>query len=184
MSEQKEIKPVRHPFDWMPTIEIKNLGSGERPSIARKGSIGYDLSVARDTFIAPHSRTIVKTDIAISLPPNVEAKVEARSGFSVRGIEGVGVRKVWRRVFGFIPWLLREREVRCFDADVITGKIDPGYKDNIGIIVKNNEGGGFVITAGTRLAQLTFYRVVHPRLKLVKELSGEDRGGGFGSTGA
>ncbi len=70
-----------------------------------------------------------------------------------------------------------------FNADVLTGKIDPGYKGNIGVIVKNDDDRGFILTEGTRLAQLTFYRALRPRFKVVDELSCEDRGGGFGHTG-
>jgi len=63
------------------------------------------------------------------------------------------------------------------------GKIDPGYKGMVNVIIKNNDVA-FVIKKGTRIAQLTFYRVLHPKeFALVDELTGYDRGGGFGHTG-
>lgn len=181
--EEKKTKKVWRSFDWMPSVELKNLGEGVKPRAAHGASIGYDLCAARDTYIKPKSRTIVWTDIAVNLLPCVEGKIEARSGFSAKGMEGYGKRRVWRRLFGILPWLSSRRGMYRYDADVITGKIDPGYHDNIGIIVRSNDREGFVVKAGTRLAQITFYRVVKPRLKFVDELSGEDRGGGFGSTG-
>ena len=58
-----------------------------------------------------------------------------------------------------------------FNADVINGKIDPGYKGNIGVIIKNDDDRGFILKEGTRVAQLTFYRTLHPRFKVVEELS-------------
>lgn len=170
-------------FNWFPEIELKELGACKHPHPADKNAIGYDLYVPEHVYIAPHSRVVVKTNVSLNLPRNVEAKVEPRSGFSVKGVEGIGMRKTWGFKWGFIPWLYVETGVLRFDADVIPGKIDPGYKGNIGVIVNNHEDIGFTIQRGTRIAQLTFYRVVHPRFKVVEELGGEDRGGGFGSTG-
>lgn len=173
----------RKPFDWLPEIELCELGSCQHPKPADRNSIGYDLYVPENTYIAPHSRTIVPTNISLKLPRGVEAKVEPRSGFSAKGMECLGTRTRWGWLFGFIPWKFTESGVLRFDADVINGKIDPGYKGNIGVIVKNNENCGFTIQGGTRIAQLTFYRTLRPHFKVVDELSGDDRGGGFGHSG-
>ena len=173
---------IRNPFNWMPEIELKELGSCKHPTPADKTAIGYDLYVAENTYIEPHKRTIVKTHVSLNLPRNVEGKVEPRSGFSVKGMEGLGTKKRWILKWGFLPWRITESGKLRFNADVINGKIDPGYKGDIGVIVKNDDVG-FTVTAGTRIAQLTFYRVLRPHFKVVEELSCEDRGGGFGHTG-
>ncbi len=183
MEEQRQEVKRRNPFNWMPTIELKELGTCQHPQPADKTAIGYDLYVPYNVFVEPHSRTIVPTNISLNLPYCVEAKIEPRSGFSAKGMEGYGVHHHWGRVFGIIPWRFTEVGTMRFNADVLTGKIDPGYKGNIGVIVKNDDDRGFILTEGTRLAQLTFYRALRPRFKVVDELSCEDRGGGFGHTG-
>lgn len=184
MEKSKQIVSPRNPFNWMPEIELKELGVCKHPKPADKTSIGYDLYVPRGIFIEPHSRTIVPTNVSLNLPLCVEAKVEPRSGFSAKGMEGYGSRKVWKRIFGIIPWRFTETGVMRFNADVINGKIDPGYKGNIGVIIKNDDDRGFILKEGTRVAQLTFYRTLHPRFKVVEELSCNDGGGGFGHSGS
>lgn len=183
MEEPKQRVRQRVPFDWMPVVELKELGTCQHPKPADKTSIGYDLYVPESIFIEPHSRTIVPTNVSLNLPPSVEAKVEPRSGFSAKGMEGYGVRKEWRWLLGIIPWRFSETGLMRFNADVINGKIDPGYKGNIGVIVKNDDDRGFILQEGTRVAQLTFYRTLRPRFKVVEELSCADRGGGFGHSG-
>jgi len=175
----KEIRQ-RIPFNWMPVIELKELGYCQHPKPSDPDAIGYDLYVPESIIIEPHSRTIVPTNVSLNLPPCVEAKVEPRSGYSAKGMEGFGTRKVWGWVLGVIPWRFTEVGVMRFNADVINGKIDPGYKGNIGVIVKNDDDRGFIIQEGTRIAQLTFYRTLRPKFKVVDELSCADRGGGYG----
>lgn len=173
---------VQKPFDWMPVIELKELGPCKHPVRADKQSIGYDLCVTESIVIPAHGRIVVPTNISIKLPNNVEAKIEPRSGFSAKGIEGLGTKHKWILKWGWLPWRVTESGVMRFDADVINGKIDPGYKGNIGVIIKNH-GGQFALLAGTRIAQMTFYRVLRPSFAVVEELSGIDRGGGFGHSG-
>ncbi len=183
MEEVRQKVKVRNAFNWMPTIELKELGTCKQPKPADKTAIGYDLYVPQNVYIAPHSRTIVPTNISLNLPYCVEAKIEPRSGFAAKGMVGSSTHHEWRCVFGFIPWRFTEVGTQRFNADVLVGKIDPGYKGNVGVIVKNDDSKGFVLTEGTRVAQLTFYRVLRPHFKIVEELSCEDRGGGFGHTG-
>lgn len=183
MEKRKVKKPfIQKPFDWMPVIELKELGACKQPIRADRQSIGYDLCVSENVIIPAHSRKIVPTNISLKLPPNVEAKIEPRSGFSAKGIEGLGTRHKWGLKWGWMPWRVTKSGVMRFNADVINGKIDPGYKGNIGVIVKNDDEQ-FAILAGTRIAQMTFYRVLRPSFVVVEELSGTDRGGGFGHSG-
>lgn len=183
MERRKMRRPfVQKPFDWMPVIELKELGTCKHPKKADRQSIGYDLCVPETVIIPAHSRVIVPTNISIKSPASVEAKIEPRSGFSAKGIEGLGTRSKWILKWGWLPWRVTESGIMRFDADVINGKVDPGYKGNIGVIVKNNDVQ-FAIQAGTRIAQMTFYRVLRPSFVVVDELSGEDRGGGFGHSG-
>lgn len=166
------------------TFEIKTFSdSVALPIRAKKGSVGYDLTIPDDTLIPAHSRCKVPLGFAINLPLGVEAKIEPRSGLSITGMIGYGVRKFARRLLGFIPWFSRRSYGKWhFDADVLVGKIDPNYTDQVNVIIKNNDSA-FTIKAGTRIAQMTFYNVGSPFFKVVDELTCKSRGGGFCSSG-
>lgn len=164
-------------------FEIQPLAdSFELPVRAKKGSIGYDLTVPEDFVVPAHSRCRIPLRFAINLPYGVEAKIEARSGASLKGLIGYGEYKVKSRIFGFIPTMRKQHGRHHFDADVLTGKIDPNYTDEVHVLLRNNDGQ-FTIKAGTRIAQMTFYNVGSPFLRVVDKLTCKSRGGGFGSSG-
>lgn len=163
-------------------IEIKALGEYVRPRKSKRGSIGYDLAVPEDVVIPAHARVIVPLNFAINLPPNYEAKIEPRSGFSAKGIEGVGTRTTTTYKFGLIPKRTTKSGVLRFDADVLVGKIDPNYTDSVGVIIRNNDEQ-FLLRKGTRIAQMTIYRTTPARWREVETLTCDNRGGGFGSSG-
>ena len=177
MKKDTAKKVVRKEF------EIKPLSDDfVMPVKAKRGSIGYDLTVPHDIVIPAHSRTKVPLDFAINLPAGTEAKIAPRSGCSLNGIVGYGVRKVRKKFLGIIPYVGKVSGRMCFDADVMVGKIDPNYTDNVHVLIKNH-GEKFLLRAGTRIAQMTFYYTTSPFFKVVNELSAKSRGGGFGSSG-
>lgn len=66
------------------------------------------------------------------------------------------------------------------------GKIDSGFRSEIGLILDNEGNEDFVIHQGDRIAQMQFSIKCTPnfvRKSDPSELSGPDRGGGFGHTG-
>lgn len=137
------------------------------PTRKTEGAIGYDLTVPCDTVV--DGRCIIPLGLSVEMPNNLEAKIEPRSGFSARGITGVNA-----------PCGTTEES---YDADVLVGKIDPDYRGEIGVIIRSNSR--FIVKAGTRIAQMTFYKVETPDIEVVESLSESERGeGGFGSTGA
>lgn len=163
--------------------EILPLREGfELPVRAKRGAIGYDLTVPEDITVPAHSRCKIPLGFAINLPYGVEAKIEPRSGSSLRGLFGNGVCKHKSKLFGIIPITTKRLGNRYFDADALVGKIDPNYTGEVNAIVKNSDEA-FTITAGTRIAQLTFYQVGSPFFRIVEKLSCKSRGGGFGSSG-
>lgn len=180
----KQNKNISRPKFRKKEFEIKYLSDGAAaPAKAVNGSIGYDLCVPRDFHVPAHSRVAVPLDIAINLPRGIEGKIEPRSGCSLRGMEGYGTRKV--RVGKFLGIFPRKKTIsgkQYFDADVLVGKIDPNYTDNIHVIL-NNRDEAFLIRKGTRIAQLTFYQTIAPFFKEVEQLSCKSRGGGLGHTG-
>ncbi len=180
----KEFKKSKRPQIKIKEFEVVLLSEGAvLPKKSVRGAIGYDLCVPKDVKIPAHSRIAIPLDIAINLPYGVEAKIEARSGHSRYGMEGFGTKKVVKRRFlGIIP-IKETRSGRMrFNADVLLGKVDPNYVDNIHVIIKNDDVE-FTIRAGARIAQMTFYQTTSPFFKIVEKLSCKSRGGGFGSTG-
>jgi hypothetical protein len=83
-----------------------------------------------------------------------------------------------------LPDMQGHQYTRRYDADALVGKIDPDYRGNVGIII-NNHDQSFILPKGTKVAQMTFYKVELPIIEEVDNLSDTERGeGGFGSTGA
>lgn len=177
MNKEKTKKVVRKEF------EIKPLSDDfVMPIKAKKCSIGYDLTVPRDIRIPAHSRVKIPMDFAINLPNGTEAKIEPRSGCSLHGMVGYGAKKRKLKLLGFILVWKKFYGRQTFDADVMVGKIDPNYTDNVHVLLKNNDVE-FTIKAGTRIAQMTFYYTTSPFFRIVEELSCKSRGGGFSSSG-
>lgn len=178
-------KPKRNPTKPQKlTLELRHFNEPFiAPQKAKPGSIGYDLTVPCDVEIPAHSRIAMPLNFAINLPYGMEAKIEPRSGLSIHGMEGYGKKTTWGRKWGIILWKHTTYGKQHFDADVLVGKIDPGYNDNIHVIIKNNDVG-FLIRKGTRIAQLTFYRTTSPLFEVVEKFTRfVDRGGGLGSSG-
>lgn len=156
------------------------------PAKATPQSVGYDLYVRQDICIE-HPRQVIPLGFALELPDGMEAKIEPRSGFSSKGMEGFGLMQ--GSVYGIVNEELWQRidKSERFNADVLVGKIDPDYRGEVGVIIRNNEPDRhFVIAKGTRIAQMTFYSVAQlsEGFEVSTELSKTERAnGGFGHTG-
>lgn len=130
------------------------------PSYATAGSAAMDLRacVSEPVIIAPGTRVVVPSGIAIALPSaDYVALVFARSGLAAKG----GI---------------------CLANGV--GVIDSDYRGEIGVALLNTGSEPYTILPGDRIAQLMVTPVVQPMVELVEELPETARGaGGFGSTG-
>ena len=139
------------------------------PKKATAGAAAYDVYIPNQIYIR-QGRQIVPLDFAIEIPYGYEAKIEPRSGFSSKGMEGVSVSSACGV------------SVCRFNCDVIQGKIDSDYRGCLGVIVDNKDCE-FLLNRGVRIAQLTIYKVEDAEFEVVGELTETDRGdGGFGST--
>ena len=147
------------------------LCGGLMPKQSVEYSAGYDLYVPFDTVVKK-GRQVVKIGVKMGLPAGIDGHIRPRSGFSIKGIEGMTIPR--------FPW--QKSRARHFDADVVQGTIDCGYLDEIGVII-NNHDKPFVIEGGTRIAQIVFNKHELPQLLETDELKGFDRGGGLGHTG-
>lgn len=154
-------------FNSQVTFEL--IG-GRLPEQKTQGSAAYDLYCPFD-FVVKRGRNIIPLGFKMAFSNDLEALIEARSGFEINGFEGF-----WMGDSNF------ETPYR-FDADVLTGKVDSDYRGVVNVIVKSYENTPFICKAGTRIAQMTFVKIDHPEL-IIGKVSQTPRGsGGFGSTG-
>ena len=129
------------------------------PAYASAGSAGMDLHAALDApvTLAPGSRALIPTGIAIALPEGYEAQVRPRSGLAL------------------------EHGITLLNAP---GTVDADYRGEIGVILANTGDAPFEVTRGARIAQLVVAPFVRVAWRPVEALPGSERGaGGFGSTG-
>lgn len=119
---------------------------------------GLDLVAIQDVIIPFGTPTVVKTGVAVEMPPGVEAQIRSRSGLAAR--EGIIVLNA-------------------------PGTIDPGYRGELAaILIKLYGAEPYQIKKGDRIAQIVFAEYVGARQKEAKKLAKSDRGtGGLGSTG-
>lgn len=165
-------------------VKFKKLHEGAKlPKRATAGSAAYDVYIPCD-FLVKRGRQIIPLGFAMEMEPDYEALIDARSGFSSKGMEGYRVEMVVIKK----NFKITQEEVVCvhadrFDCDVIQGKIDSDYRDGVGVIIHNRSPYDFYLKGGTRIAQMTFHKVETADWEETDELSASDRSGGFCSTG-
>ena len=151
------------------------------PTYAHETDAGLDIYAREEITIAPGETKIIGTGIKTAIPEGYAILIQPRSGQSVK------------------------TKLRIANTP---GLIDSGYRDEIGVIIENIEppfkdidyefdengeihiksilhGNSYTIAEGQRFAQMRLVQV--PKAEFVKVESvgeiGEDRGGGFGSSG-
>jgi dUTP pyrophosphatase len=127
------------------------------PSRAREGDAGHDLRAVAAETIPPGEHRLVPTGIAIALPPEIAGLVTPRSGLAARhGITLVNT----------------------------PGLIDPGYRGEIKVVLRNEGTEPFAVASGDRIAQLLLVPFWAPPIEVVTALTATERGSsGFGSSG-
>ncbi len=157
--------------------------AAKEPAYAHISDSGMDVFALEDITLAPGEQKIIPIGIKVALPAGYELQVRPKSGISSK------------------------TKLRVANAP---GTIDAGYRDEIGIIIENIEpnildityefnddgsvninslsithGSSYTIGKGQKFAQLVLAEVPKATLFEVEKVSdiGEDRGGGFGSTG-
>lgn len=128
------------------------------PGRATPQAAGYDVRSAEgDLVLQPNETRAVATGLVIELPPGIECQVRPRSGLALR--DGLIVPNA-------------------------PGTVDPDYRGELKVILRNLSERPVVLDRGERIAQLVFARFETPRMVEVEALEPTDRGeGGFGSTG-
>lgn len=145
--------------DNLPVKFTKTALEAVTPSRGRKGDAGYDLTSLEDVLLQPFERKLVRTGIAIELPPGHAGLVVPRSGNAInKGLSLVNT----------------------------PGLIDSNYRGELKAIAINLDPAEPIeIHQGDRIAQLVIIKVDDADFIEAETLSDTDRGsGGFGSSGA
>ena len=142
-------------------LKIKKLSSKAIvPEYAHPGEdAGLDLHALESGNIPPGQVKLVRTGIAIELPPGHEGQIRPRSGLATK------------------------HNVTVANAP---GTVDPGYRGELMVALVNHASSvsPFAYKAGDRIAQLVISPVAQVATVVMEELSDTVRGqGGFGSTG-
>jgi dUTP pyrophosphatase len=139
-------------------LKIKRLyESAVIPQYAHPGDAGLDLVSIESKAIAPGESQLVRTGIAIELPPGTEAQVRPRSGLALK------------------------HQITVLNTP---GTIDEGYRGEVGVILINHGSQSFQVEPGMRIAQMVIASFISVTVEAVESLDDSDRGmEGFGSTG-
>ena len=128
------------------------------PATARNGDAGVDLYARENALIpAKGGRILMPTGLAIAIPLGFAGFVVPRSGLALKhGITLVNT----------------------------PGIIDSGYRGQLKVVMINTDPTvDYLVTRGDRIAQLLIQRIETIDWKVMDDLDGEDRGGGFGHSG-
>lgn len=141
-------------------VKLKRMSDGAiQPHKANPCDAAFDLyaDINDDVVIYPHQTKLIPTGFAMEIPEGYYGGIYARSGLaSKKGL----------------------RLANC------VGIIDCNYKDEVMVALHNDcEFDTQRIKHGDRIAQFMIAPVVSTYFTEVDELSGDDRGGGFGSSG-
>ena len=140
------------------SIELCHTAA-KMPSYARQGDAGMDIYAVEDLVIKPGETVLVSTGLKVAIPRGYEIQIRPRSGLSLK------------------------TPLRVANSP---GTIDTGYRDEVCIIMSNiSLKEDYQIKRGDRIAQMVLQRVPEIQWVPVDNIQGigEDRGGGFGSSG-
>lgn len=152
-------------------IKIRKIREDvQTPVRASDGAVGYDVFASR--VLDKHTKEVIG-DLPVEIP----------AGGSI--LIGIGVQMA-------IPWScqaeVRPRSGLASKHDIelsnSPGTIDPDFRGEAGVLLRNRGANSFTVRKNMRVAQLVFSKVETPILELTNELPITKRGsGGFGSTG-
>ncbi len=125
------------------------------PKYANPGDVGMDLHSVEEFTLKPNETRLTKTGLSIQLPRGYASLIWPRSGLASKN-----------------------------SIHIMGGVIDPDYRGEYGVILKNLGHEDFQVTKGMRIAQLLIQPVAEAEMEEVNELNETERSsGGFGSTG-
>ena len=161
-------------------IELTSEGA-KIPTYANLGDGAVDLYAPCDFTIGPGETKIIPVDIKVALPYGYAFLIHPRSGLSaktkLRVANSVGL--IDSQYKGVIGVILENVEPRIKD---IKYEFDD---NNRPVIVAIEHGQSYTISKGDRFAQMRLVEVPSASFFQVESVDGigDDRGGGFGSSG-
>lgn len=141
------------------TVSVEKCRENAKiPTYANKNDAGCDVYAVENTTIAAGETKIIPTGLKVAIPSGWMISVRPRSGMSAK------------------------TGIRVANAP---GTIDTGYRNEVGIILHNTNNEDYTINEGDRIAQFVIEKAPMIVFKEVDnvETIGENRGGGFGSSG-
>jgi dUTP pyrophosphatase len=170
-------------------IKIKRLTKDvPLPIYATEQAAGFDLIAAEDVIIPPESTELVKTGLAIELPPGYELQIRPRSGITLKTKLRVQLGTIDADYRGEIGVIVNNIN-RAYLADGWGPPLEGTayYSDGTEVIQLGDKKlihGTYIIRKGDRIAQGIIAPIVQANFIEVEELSETRRGnGGFGHTG-
>src|SRR5687768_9558534 len=115
---------------------------------------GLDLCSIEDVELEPKQRAMVRTGLAVAIPPGFYGRVAPRSGLAAKS-----------------------------GLDVLAGVIDSDYRGEICCVLYNTGEQTLSLPAGSKICQLIVEQIITPDAVWTNDLDHTARGaGGFGST--
>lgn len=149
---------------------MKVRANARMPERASDGAVGYD--VYASVMLDKETKKVKE---------NLPATLKAEESMLV----GIGIR--FAVPFGYEAQVRpRSGLANIYDVELSNspGTVDPDFRGEAGVLLRNRGKQDFVIEEGMRIAQLIFSKVELPVLQETLELPSTRRGaGGFGSTG-
>lgn len=153
------------------------------PVKAHPTDSGFDIFADEDVIIEPGETAVIKTGIAIALPPNHEAQIRPKSGVTSKTKLRVQLGTVDEPYRGEIGVIVDNVSIDWVRDDFWTKfiRLLKGKEAAPNDLIMN---GSFKVSKGDKIAQMVIAPVAHPEVVEVDELNETDRGeNGFGSTG-
>jgi dUTP pyrophosphatase len=150
----------------VPQIGVRLLHPHARvPAYAKPGDAGADLSATEEVTLAPGTRAVVPTGIAVAIPDGWVGLVHPRSGLAAH--HGISIVNA-------------------------PGTVDSGYRGEILVnLVNLDPTESFTVRVGDRIAQLVLQEVARADFAVADSLPESVRGetghgssGGFGAAGS
>jgi dUTP pyrophosphatase len=145
----------------MDSLSIQLLTDTARvPQRQREGDLGYDLYADQDAVIEAGQVQLLRTGVALALPPGVAGLVIPRSGNALK---------------------------LALSVNNSPGLIDAGYRGDVSVIAINHGAEPVRVEQGMRIAQLLLVPALTPQLQIVDRLPDPQDGrgtAGFGSSGS
>ena len=140
---------------------VKRLTETARmPTLGSRHAAGLDLYADEALTLEPGQLRLVRTGIAVAIPPHLVGLIWPRSGMAVKGVT------VFR------------------DSTTDAGVIDADYRGEVRVLLVNLSDEPVAIQRGMRIAQMLI-QPVFPAVVEVDSLPPTERGeDGFGSTGS